>query len=85
MPARAAAGSEPVISCISLTDAAADLERMTGLRLNFDMLRRRIERTRPEDLPAVVERIYLRRWGRDARHLRVDDLPKWAAWLLENN
>lgn len=67
---------------LSLADAVPVLEQLTGLRLDYDVLRKRLKRA--HDLPAVVDRIYLRRWGRDADHLREEDLPLWAAWLKEN-
>lgn len=68
---------------LPLSDAAAELSRLTGLHVDYDVLRMRINRTPAAHLPAPVDRIYLRNWGREAAHLRADDLPAWAEWLKE--
>ena len=82
MPATAAA-NRAVTHYLPLSEAAAELARLTGLHVDYDILRKRIERTAPARLPAPVDRIYLRHWGREAAHLRRQDLPKWAAWLKQ--
>lgn len=75
----------PVVKYVSLSEAVPLLEGLTGLRLDYDLFRKRIERARAAGrLPAPVDSLYLRRWGREAQHLRADDLPTWAAWLREH-
>lgn len=68
---------------LPLSDAAEELSRLTGLHIDYYILRMRINRTPADQLPAPVDRLYLRNWGREAAHLREQDLPKWAKWLKE--